>query len=147
MFNEVHNDNTTSLPTGWFLVGTEGAPMRSRCSVGAAVQSGLVMRHERPGHLYLPDGRGTRSFESAIAEGLIDQAAAEFIAKQPGCYRSAPMAGVVLPPLGGTRQGPLGDHTGTPVGAFVNALQSWRRNPDSVDELRKVADALEAALR
>lgn len=145
MFEILHTENASNLHTGWFLTGSDSTPNRSRCSIGAAVQQGLVMRHVKPGHLYIPGDRGAVSFEAGIAEGLLDQEAADYIAKQPGCFNPRPSVGVPLAGHKVRRAGTLDEYEGTPIGTFMAALQTWRLSP-GIDEQVKVAKALEVLL-
>lgn len=144
MFEIHHTENASKLHKGWFLTGSDSTPNRRRCSIGAAVQLGLVMRHVKPGHLYIPGDRGALSFETGIAEGLLDQEAADFIAKQPGCFNPAPQTAISHVPAA-PKRGTLASYSGTPIGDFMTALQTWRLSP-GIDEQTKVAQALEVLL-
>lgn len=131
---------------GWFLEGSQDAPVQAKCSIGAAVSRGHVLRHELPGYLFLTDGRGRVSFDAAIKDGLIDQAAADYIASQEGCHYASAPVGIPHPAEKAFRPGTLEEFEGTPVGAFVAALQAWRMSP-GVDEQVKVAKTFQAALK
>lgn len=131
--------------SGWFLSGNpETSPSSQRCSIGAAVSTGQVMRHYRPGYLWLPDGRGAVSFETAIAEGICDAEAVEYIKRQPGCFNPNPQVGIASPKL--PRPGTMEVFEGTPIGDLVKAIVLWGRNRESLDDQFKLAKAFEAVL-
>lgn len=131
--------------TGWFMDGIPGVtPRSSKGSVAAAVQLGRVYRHKDPGYLWLPDGRGRMSYETAVTEGVCDQAAIEYINKQSGCFDLNPQVGRVIP--ANARPGTMAVYEGTWAGDIVNALVLWGRNRESVDSQFALAKAIDEAL-
>lgn len=144
-FDLLHSQNPSGLEKAWLLTGSDRTPNRQRCSIGAALQSGLVARSVKPGHIWFRD-HGILPAETAIALGHIDQAAADIVAGQVACYR--PPAELAVPlavHVPARRPGTLQEFERTPLGDFLAALQTWRMSP-GVDEQYKLGKALERLL-
>lgn len=127
--------NNTPNFAGFYRADINDAPG----SIGAALSTGLVTRHFDKGYLVI-HGRGKLSAAECIAQGLMDQAAADIVAQQESCAGRPPVA-VDLAAVPERRAAP---YEGTPVGDLVQAMQAWVTNPQAEESATALCAALVA---
>ena len=107
----------------------------------SAIQFGLLARSLEAGHLFINTGEGApikMSAKSAIAEGFIDQAAADLVGRQPGVLEAMrPSATIQLPAATPEK---------SPEVIFMEALEDYLRARGSI-RVATVVKAFRTAVR